>query len=134
MKWTKAEKRFVQPLRVARLATSDRNGRLYSVPICPLLDGGRLYFGSEADAKKVRNIKVNPGVTLVFDEYTEDWAHLRGIMIQGKARVVTAWEFRSLRSKIYAKYLQFEAEAPLENKDSAIIEVNPERKFSWGLD
>jgi nitroimidazol reductase NimA-like FMN-containing flavoprotein (pyridoxamine 5'-phosphate oxidase superfamily) len=134
MRWTKAEKRFVERARVARLSTSDRNGRIYSVPICPLLDGGKLYFGSEAEAKKIRNIRVNSSATLVFDEYTEDWAHLRGIMIQGKARVVGPREFRSLRSKIYAKYLQFEADAPLGDEDSVIIEVNPEKKFSWGLD
>ena len=134
MRSTKAEKRFVERARVARLSTSDRNGRIHSVPICPLLDGGKLYFGSEAEAKKIRNIRVNSSATLVFDEYTEDWAHLRGIMIQGKARVVRAREFRSLRRKIYAKYLQFKSEAPLGERDSSIIEVNPEKKFSWGLD
>ena len=134
MKWTKVEKGFVQPMRVARLATSDGEGRIYCVPVCPLLNDDKIYFGSEAHAKKVRNITANPQVTLVFDEYTEDWAHLRGIMIQGKARVVRAREFRSLRPKIYAKYLQFKSEAPLGERDSSIIEVNPEKKFSWGLD
>jgi nitroimidazol reductase NimA-like FMN-containing flavoprotein (pyridoxamine 5'-phosphate oxidase superfamily) len=134
MRWTKAEKRFVQPMRVARLATSYGKGLVHSVPVCPLLDDDKLYFASEADARKVRNIRANPNVTLVFDEYTEDWANLRGIMIQGKARVVTAREFRSLRRKIYAKYLQYEAEAPLDGEDAAIIEVTPGKKFSWGLD
>jgi nitroimidazol reductase NimA-like FMN-containing flavoprotein (pyridoxamine 5'-phosphate oxidase superfamily) len=134
MKWTKVERGFVEPLRVARVATSDAKGRVHCVPVCPLLNRDKLYFGTEADAKKVKNIKTNPNVTLVFDEYTEDWAHLRGIMIQGKARIVGAREFRSLRRKIYAKYLQFKSEAPLGEKDSSIIEVNPEKKFSWGLD
>ncbi len=133
MKWTKKEKDFVDTARVARLATVDANGNAYNVPICPLLDGDKIYFATEAEAKKVRNIKINPRVTLVFDEYTEAWDRLCGIMIRGKARLVDAREFRRLRRRFYAKYLRYESAAPLEVGDSAIVEVTPENKFGWGL-
>ena len=33
--------------------------------------------------KRVRNIEANPNVALLIDEYTEDWAKLYFIMIQG---------------------------------------------------
>jgi hypothetical protein len=55
-------------------------------------------------------------------------------MFQGKARVVNAKEFRQFRKKIYAKYSQYERRSPLGDRDSAIVEVTPTRKFSWGIE
>jgi nitroimidazol reductase NimA-like FMN-containing flavoprotein (pyridoxamine 5'-phosphate oxidase superfamily) len=132
--WSKAEKDFLSTARVVRIATVGQDDVPHNVPVCPLFDGDRLYFGSEAEAKKVRNIRIKPVVTLVFDDYTEDWAHLRGVMIQGRARVVNRQEFRTLRKKIYAKYLQYESSAPLTEKEAVIVEITPERKFSWGFE
>jgi nitroimidazol reductase NimA-like FMN-containing flavoprotein (pyridoxamine 5'-phosphate oxidase superfamily) len=134
VRWNKKERDFVDSLRVARLATADARGRPHNVPICPLLDGEKIYLGSEAGVKKVRNIEANPQVAIVFDDYSEAWAYLRGILIQGEARVVSPAEFRRLRRKMYAKYLMYESMAALDDDDSVIIEITPRRKFSWGLD
>jgi nitroimidazol reductase NimA-like FMN-containing flavoprotein (pyridoxamine 5'-phosphate oxidase superfamily) len=133
MKLTKAEKDFLQYQRVARVATVDPDGVAHSVPVCPLLDNDKIYFGTERKAKKIRNIEGNPRVTAVFDEYTEAWNFLRGVMIQGKARIVTRKEFPALRKKIYAKFSQYESSAPLGERDSVIVEVTPAKSFSWGL-
>jgi nitroimidazol reductase NimA-like FMN-containing flavoprotein (pyridoxamine 5'-phosphate oxidase superfamily) len=99
-----------------------------------VFEKNKIYFGTEKHARKVRNIESNPSVTVVFDEYTEAWAYLRGVMFQGKARVLNAKEFREFRKKIYAKYSQYEESAPLGDRDSAIVEVTPNRKFSWGFE
>ena len=133
MKLTKAEKDFMQSMRVMRVATVDSDGVPHNVPVCPVLDKDRIYFGTERKARKIRNIKANPRVTVVLDEYTEAWDYLRGVMIQGKARIVTAAEFRRLRKQIYAKYPQYESKAALGERDSVIVEVKPDKKFSWGL-
>jgi nitroimidazol reductase NimA-like FMN-containing flavoprotein (pyridoxamine 5'-phosphate oxidase superfamily) len=133
MKLTKAEKDFIRFARVMRVATAVSDGTPHNVPVCPLLDNDKIYFGTERGARKVRNIKANPSVTVVFDEYTEAWDYLRGVMIQGKARIVNATEFSRLRKSIYAKYPQYEPMAALGERDSVIVEVKPEKKFSWGL-
>jgi nitroimidazol reductase NimA-like FMN-containing flavoprotein (pyridoxamine 5'-phosphate oxidase superfamily) len=134
MKITAKEKHFVQSLRVARVATVDSDGVPHNVPVCPLFEKNKIYFGTARGARKVRNIEANPSVTVVFDDYTEAWDFLRGVMFQGKGRVVNAKEFREFRKKIYAKYSQYERSAPLGDRDSAIVEVTPERKFSWGIE
>jgi nitroimidazol reductase NimA-like FMN-containing flavoprotein (pyridoxamine 5'-phosphate oxidase superfamily) len=135
MKLTAKEKDFVQSLRVARVATvASENGVPHNVPVCPVFEKNKIYFGTEKHARKVRNIESNPSVTVVFDEYTEAWAYLRGVMFQGKARILNAREFREFRKKIYAKYSQYEQSAPLGDRDSAIVEVTPNRKFSWGFE
>ena len=134
MKLNMKEKDFVQCARVARVATIDSDGVPHNVPVCPLFDQNKIYFGTEQGARKVRNIEGNPSVTILFDEYTEAWNYLRGIMFQGKARVVNTKEFREVRKKIYAKYSQYEGSAALGDRDSTIVEVTPERKFSWGIE
>jgi nitroimidazol reductase NimA-like FMN-containing flavoprotein (pyridoxamine 5'-phosphate oxidase superfamily) len=134
MKLTAKEKDFVLWLRVARVATVDSDGVPHNVPVCPIFDGTRIYFGTARNSRKARNIRENSSVTVVFDDYTEAWKYLRGIMFQGKARIVTAKEFRGLRKKIYARYSQYEGSAPLGERDSVIVELNPERKFSWGIE
>lgn len=133
MRWRKTEKDFVESARVARLATTDAKSITHNVPICPLLDNGKLYFGTEAGAKKVRNITANANVALTFDDYTEAWERLAGIMIQGQASIVNARKFREIRRKIYTKYPQYQSAAPLTDGESAIIEIIPHEKFSWGL-
>jgi nitroimidazol reductase NimA-like FMN-containing flavoprotein (pyridoxamine 5'-phosphate oxidase superfamily) len=134
MKLTAKEKDFVQCLRVARVATVASDNVPHNVPVCPLFENNKIYFGTERGARKMRNIEVNPNVTVVFDDYTEAWEYIRGVMFQGKARVVNAKEFRQFRKKIYAKYSQYERRSPLGDRDSAIVEVTPTRKFSWGIE
>jgi len=54
-------------------------------------------------------------------------------MIQGQARIVDARKFREIRRKIYTKYPQYQSIAPMTDGDSAIVEIIPQKKFSWGL-
>jgi nitroimidazol reductase NimA-like FMN-containing flavoprotein (pyridoxamine 5'-phosphate oxidase superfamily) len=133
MKLTKSEKELLEPARVARVATAGANGSLHNVPICPIVVGDKIYFASEQKATKVKNIQANANVAVVFDDYSETWGHLRGVMIRGQARIVGKQEFTVLRKKFYEKFMQYEDAAPLDEKDSAIIEVTPVSKFSWGL-
>ena len=134
MRLKKAEREFLMFQRVCRVATVGRNGRPHNVPVCPILDRDRIYFGSAADAVKVKNIRGNPHVALVYDEYTEAWAGLKGILVWGTARVVDAGPaFRRIQRLLYQRYPQYEGYAAIEEKDSAVVEVIPTRTFSWGL-
>src|SRR5215470_7361004 len=123
MKLTTKEKEFAECVRVARAATVGSDNVPHNVPVCPVFEKNKIYFGTEKTARKVRNIQSNPSVTVVFDDYTEAWDFLRGVMFQGKARILKAREFRQLRKKIYEKYSQYEESAPLGERDSAIVEV-----------
>ena len=134
MRLKRVEREFVMYQRVCRVATVGRNGRPHNVPVCPILDGDRIYFASAADGIKVQNLRATGHVALAYDEYTEVWSGLKGILIRGTARVVEAGPtFRRIRKLLYLRYPQYESEAPLEERESAIIEVTPTRTFSWGL-
>ena len=126
---------FVELERVARVATAGRSGIPHVVPVCHVLTGGRLYFGSGDDGRKVKNVRENPWVTLTVDVYSDHWGTLRGVMIQGRATLIERGpRFKRIRAKLYRKYLQYPRDAALSESDSVIIEVTPTRVFSWGLD
>ncbi len=134
MRLKKAEREFVAYQRVCRVATVSRDGRPHNVPVCPILEGDRIYFASAADGVKVQNVRATGQVALAYDEYTEAWPGLKGILIWGTGRVVEAGpSFRRVRKLLYRRFPQYESHAPLEEKQSVIIEVTPTRTFGWGL-
>jgi nitroimidazol reductase NimA-like FMN-containing flavoprotein (pyridoxamine 5'-phosphate oxidase superfamily) len=121
--------------RVCRVGTVSADGVPHLVPVCHVLDGGQLYFGSARDARKVKNLRANPHAVVTVDLYSEAWPNLKGVMIQGEASVIDGGpRFRKLRRLLYEKYPQYPKEAALEERESVIVEVKPARVFSWGID
>jgi PPOX class probable F420-dependent enzyme len=134
VRFSKTVADFVQWERVCRVATSGAAGRPHVVPVCHAFRGGKVYFGSGDDGRKVKNIAENPQVTVVIDAYSDTWSLLRGVMIQGRARLIERGpRFRRVRDLLYEKYPQYPREAALSPSDSVIVEVTPTRIFSWGF-
>ena len=126
---------FVQWERVCRVATVGGAGVPHVVPVCHALANGKLYFGSGDDGRKARNIAENPRVTVVVDAYSDAWSTLRGVMIQGRARLIERGPgFRRARDLLYRKYPQYRREAALASSDSVVVEVTPTHVFAWGFD
>jgi nitroimidazol reductase NimA-like FMN-containing flavoprotein (pyridoxamine 5'-phosphate oxidase superfamily) len=130
---TPAETEFVERQRVGHLATVYPDGSPHVVPISPVLDLDRLVFASEFN-QKVANIQGNPAVAIAFDHYTEVWNDLQGVVVHGEAYLVdTGFEFRRDRDLLYAKFAQYETDAPIEEGSSTIVEVRIDRVVSWGF-
>ena len=81
MKLKKGEAEFIKSQNVGRVATTDNTGMPHNVPVCPILEKGKVYFATENDSKKLKNIKGNPKVAIVFDVYSNSWKSLRGVML-----------------------------------------------------
>lgn len=134
MRLKKTEIEMIRLARVCRLATVDGAGVPSCVPVCPVFHGKRIYFGTERGAKKVQNLRGDRNLALVYDEYSEVWLSLRGILIKGEGKIVEKGPlFRKARRLLYKKYPQYEQGAALEEGESVIVEVTPLRSFSWGL-
>lgn len=134
MRLKKSEREFLAFQRVCRVATVSRSGLPHNVPVCPILDDDRIYFASEAGAVKLRNIRATRHVALAFDEYTEAWSGLKGIVVWGAGRTIEAGPvFRRIRKLLYLRYPQYDGFAALEEKEAVIVEVIPTRTFSWGV-
>ena len=91
-------RKFVSRVRVARFATSDQNAQPHVIPICFEIGNdlniysaidGKPKSGDFNTLKRVKNIRKNPKVSVLFDEYTENWEQLAYVLIRGEARVET---------------------------------------------
>jgi PPOX class probable F420-dependent enzyme len=105
--------------RVARLATIDPDGRPHLVPIVFAIDGDTLYSAVDAKPKRstklrrIENARARPDVTILVDEYDDDWSRLWWIRLRGTARVLDEGEERERALDLLAaKYEQYCAERP----------------------
>jgi nitroimidazol reductase NimA-like FMN-containing flavoprotein (pyridoxamine 5'-phosphate oxidase superfamily) len=121
--------------RVCRVATANAEGLPHLVPVCHVLAGNKIYIGSGDEGAKVRNLMANPRITVTIDLYSEHWASLKGVMVQGRAKLIERGPaFQRARRRLYQKYPQYAREAAISPSDSVIIEITPTHVFTWGLD
>ncbi|OGL19257.1 MAG: hypothetical protein A3K12_07305 [Candidatus Rokubacteria bacterium RIFCSPLOWO2_12_FULL_71_19] len=135
MRLTKRVESLLRWERVCRVATAGPGGMPHVVPVCHVVTDGKIYFASGRDGRKVLNLRANARIALTVDLYTEQWSGLKGVMVQGKPRLIERGPaFRRIRRLLYAKYPQYPDEAALEESDSVVVEVTPARVFTWGLE
>jgi PPOX class probable F420-dependent enzyme len=106
--------------RVARLATIDPDGRPHLVPIVFALDGDTLYCAVDRKPKRstrlrrIENARARPDVTILVDDYSDDWSRLWWIRLRGRARVLDDGEEHDRALGLLAeKYAQYRAEPPV---------------------
>ena len=134
---------FVREHRVARLATIAEDNTPLVVPICYVFDGQRVYSPIDekpksvpADQlKRVRNIKANPAVTLVIDDYSENWNELRYVLLVGAAKIILpgdeSAEHRRAVEQLREKYIQYRR---MEIDNRPIIRILITRIKQWTPD
>ena len=134
---TEWEANFIASHRVASLATIDAQGQPHIVPIVYAFDGDRLYTPVDAKPKRVspfqlqrvRNIRANPSVGVLIDEYSEDWRRLAWVQVRGRAEIVEAGsQHAAAVHLLHDKYPQYAA-MPLQTRP--IIVITLERVTSW---
>ncbi|HSC91817.1 MAG TPA: TIGR03668 family PPOX class F420-dependent oxidoreductase [Gaiellaceae bacterium] len=120
--------------RVARLATTDPDGRPHLVPIVFVLEGETLYSAVDrkpkrsARLRRIENARARPDVTVLVDHYEEEWARLWWIRLRGRARVLDAGEERARALALLAqKYPQYRADPP----DAAVLAVDVTEARVW---
>lgn len=124
---------------MGRLATADARGCPLVVPVCYAFDGAALYSAIDAKPKRasgrglrrVRNIEENPLVSLVVDEYDEDWTRLRYVIVEGRATLLTGGAtYTGAVDLLTAKYPQYGTLGP-DRATGFVIAIAPDRILSW---
>jgi PPOX class probable F420-dependent enzyme len=105
--------------RVARLATTDPDGRPHLVPIVFVLVDDTLYTAVDEKPKRSRtlrrieNARERPDVTVLVDHYEDDWTRLWWVRLRGRARVLDEGdEAARALTALTAKYEQYREKAP----------------------
>src|SRR5919199_4822073 len=135
-------KEFIEKARIARLATVDSRSQPHLVPVVFVFDDTYFYLPIDEKRKTVKpeklkriiNIKKNPHVALLIDEYSEDWTKLAFVMIQGKGTIITAEiqgnnniRLQEAYKKLMTKYNQYQK---IGLSDICIM-IKPEKVTAW---
>lgn len=111
--FTEGEKAYLTDQRLLRIATVSEDQSVDVAPVAFRFDGEKFHIGG-LDVKstfKYRNVQANGRVAVVVDDLkTVDPWRPRGVKIHGRGVVVARPDGRE------------------------VIEVTPERKWSWGID
>ena len=127
---------MLRAARVARLATANRTGQPLVVPVCFALVDDTIYSAVDLKPKRtrelrrVRNVRENPNVSIVVDEYDEDWTKLRWVMVEGTARVADGAERARALGALVAKYPQYAA-MELATTAGDVLAMTPVRLVAW---
>ena len=132
-----SQDRFLRSARAGHLATADANGQPHVIPVCYVFDGQTIYSVLDAKPKttplrqlrRVRNILVNPHVSLVVDHYEEDWTRLQYVMVTGDAELLESGEeWTSAIAMLREKYPQYQS---MNLSESPVIKITPARFVPW---
>lgn len=126
------EKIFISDHRVARLATVDSSGQPHVVPIVYAFDGDKLYTPIDEKPKRVqaiklrrvRNILSNPKVSVIVDDYSEDWRKLAWVQLRGNAQFFEVGSEQVTGvALLHEKYPQY-ADMSLRNQPIVVIQLS----------
>lgn len=125
---------FLTGSRVARLATVRPDGRPHIVPITFAVTGDTIVTMVDQKPKttfrlqRLANIEARPSVSLLVDEWSEDWDRLRWVRVDGSAVIHQdgeTWELA--RDALVAKYSQYRDYPP----EGVAIAISIDHVMGW---
>lgn len=129
--------------KVLQLATLEKEGAPHQVPMWFAMEGDKVVFRSFTKSQKIVNLMRDPRLSVLV-EAGETYATLQGVMIQGRARLVTDPAYvLGIYGRIAASY-PFAGTEPVELDDEALeaafgrfapkntaVIVEPTKVTSW---
>lgn len=92
-------KEYIAAAPVCRIATARPDGSPHVIPVCPVFDGEwTVYVDLSPRSATAAALRHEPRITVLFDEYHDDWTRLRKVLLRcraeraGKREQDEAWE------------------------------------------
>jgi PPOX class probable F420-dependent enzyme len=95
---------FLEANTVLQVATMGADGWPHLAPMWYVVEDGKLVFRSFTKSQKIVNLQRNPQLTVLV-ETGDEYSQLRGVMVKGTARLISAPDYvLSVYGKLAAKY------------------------------
>ena len=104
---TEAVKRFIDAARVCRIATV-RPGGEHVIPVCPVFGGDTtVYVDIGPKSAMAAGFRATGTVTVLIDEYDDDWSRLKAVLPRCRAEQATGDEQEQAWEMIRRKFPQY---------------------------
>lgn len=120
--------------RVGYLATAGVDRRPHVVPFVFAIVERRIVSAVDhkpkrsPDLRRLRNIAANPAVSVLVDQYEEDWSRLWWVRADGRGRIVSEGsEYRDAVAALVAKYHHYKDKPP----DGLVVVIDIEGVIGW---
>ncbi len=131
---------FLDAARRAVLATIGPGGRPRPLPVCFAVAGDAIWTPLDLKPKRgldprslarVRDVLARPQVALLVDRWSEDWADLAWLRVEGTADLIEPGGAGHIAAvaALRQRYPQY-ATQPLEGRP--LIRIQPTRALAWG--
>ena len=137
--WSPEARAFLERHRVGHLATAGADGAPHVLPVCYALDASALYFVADEKPKRrparrlqrLVNLRENPRVALVVDDYDDDWSRLAYLLLHlDAAPVEDDAEYADVLAALRARYPGYRT-MPLARATHPMIRLTPRRWHIW---
>jgi PPOX class probable F420-dependent enzyme len=131
-----AARRLLESTPLGRLSTLGPDASPVAVPIVYVLLGDELWSPIDGKPKsgselaRVRNVRRDPRVCVLVDDYAEDWGRLWWIRVDGRARVETAEAGANALAGLRRKYPQY-ATVPLLDQSATLLVIRIAQVSTW---
>jgi len=84
-----AVQRYIAETPICRVASVLPDGTAHVAPVCPVSVEGTLYIDVSHTGGTARALAAGDKVTVLFDEYHDEWDRLKGVLLYCRAAEVT---------------------------------------------
>lgn len=121
------ELKFLRAHELCRLATASKDARPHVVPVIYALDGEYVVVAVDYKTKKLKNLRENPRVALVVDEYRPNHA----LVLEGDCEIYERGkEYLRLLQILFDKFVYYRNN-PWGEGESPILKINPTKAVMW---
>jgi uncharacterized protein len=137
----KKELAFLSRSYIARVATAGKALHPHVSPVYFANSSDSIFFATEKDTRKFKDLMENAFASVVVDDYDADWMHGRSgietvthaVVVSGKAKIFFRGNtYHKMYQRLFEKYPDYRAEAWKEGA-SPIVRLSAHRALSWGL-
>jgi len=119
------------------IATVSRKHNPQLTPVGFVADEERIYLNIQHDSVKARNVRRNPRVSFVVDDFIPPMseARIRGVSVSGRAELISSGKLHETgRGLFYEWYPWWEGKYPIQEGGLGnILVITPIKVSSWGL-
>ena len=126
------ERAYVERARVCHVGSVGKDGHPHTAPVSAAYDAKvrTLYFATDRGGRTATNLRARSRASVAFDDYSENWNGLHGVMLRARARKLERGaEFERSVGLLKKKFRQYK---PMELDYVVALKVESVTA-SWGL-